>query len=186
MMLLALTLSGCESYTPKPIGYFRIELPEKKYVTFENEGFPYSFEYADIAKIQEKKSLDDPYWIDVVYPNFRGRIYCSYKRVNNNFHEISEDSRSFVYKHTVKADNITEQPYVDEERNVYGMLYELQGNTASSVQFVLTDSVNHFFRGALYFNTVPNQDSLAPVVDYVKEDIKHMIETIKFKSTSIN
>ena len=118
----------------------------------------------------------------MVYPDFRGRIYCSYKKVNGNFQEISEDSRSFVYKHTVKADNITEQPYVDEERKVYGMLYELQGNTASAVQFVLTDSVNHFFRGALYFNTVPNQDSLAPVVEYVKEDIIHLVETMRFKA----
>lgn len=182
LILTALSLSGCESYTPKPIGYFRIELPEKKYVTFESEDYPYSFEYADVAKIQEKKSKDDPYWIDVVYPDFRGRIYCSYKKVDGNFQEISEDSRSFVYKHTVKADNITEQPYVDDERKVYGMLYELQGNTASAVQFVLTDSVNHFFRGALYFNTVPNQDSLAPVVEYVKEDIIHLVETMRFKA----
>ena len=88
LILTALSLSGCESYTPKPIGYFRIELPEKKYVTFESEDYPYSFEYADVAKIQEKKSKDDPFWIDVVYPDFRGRIYCSYKKVNGNFQGV--------------------------------------------------------------------------------------------------
>lgn len=173
-------LFSCKEYIPKPRGYFRIDLPEKTYREFNNPDYPYSFEYASIATIIPKKNEQDSFWIDVVYPQFGARIYSSYKKVENNFREISEDSRSFVYKHTVKADAITEQPYEDKTRNVYGILYELKGNTASGIQFILTDSTRHFFRGALYFNASPNKDSIAPVVAFIKEDIIRMIETMEW------
>jgi len=174
---------GCSENIPKPRGYFRIDLPkEKTYETFNTPGYPYTFEYANIAKVAPKTgNPDDPFWIDIVYPQFNARIYGSYKKVENNFREISEDSRTFVYKHTVKADAITEQPYENEERKVYGILYELKGNTASGIQFILTDSTHHFFRGALYFNVSPNKDSIAPVAAFIREDIIRLIETLEWK-----
>jgi len=181
-VLSCLFLSGCSEYIPKPRGYFRIDLPEKTYEAFNVPGYPYSFEYANIAKVVPKEgNPDDPFWIDIMYPQFNARIYGSYKKVENNFREISEDSRTFVYKHTVKADAITEQPYENEERKVYGILYELKGNTASSIQFILTDSTHHFFRGALYFNVSPNKDSIAPVAAFIREDIIRLIETLEWK-----
>ena len=117
----------------------------------------------------------------MVYPTYNARIYFSYKQINNNFQEIAEDSRNFVYKHAFKADAIIENPYEDSDKNVYGMLYEIKGNTASSVQFLVTDSTQHFLRGALYFNNHPNKDSLAPVISYISEDIRHMIETLRWE-----
>ena len=178
---LFLLLSGCSEYIPKPRGYFRIDLPEKTYETFNEPAYPYAFEYANIAKVVPKGGNRDSFWIDIVYPQFDARIYGSYKKIENNFREVSEDSRSFVYKHTIKADAITEQSYIDEERKVYGILYELKGNTASGIQFILTDSIHNFFRGALYFNVSPNKDSIAPVSAFIREDIIRLIETLEWK-----
>lgn len=173
------SLSSCQHYTPKPRSYFRIHLADKTYQRSDST-HAYSFEYPkNIAYIQ--KNSKDTAWFDVVYPTYNARIYFSYKEINNNFQEIAEDSRNFVYKHAFKADAIIENPYEDSDKNVYGMLYEIKGNTASSVQFLVTDSTQHFLRGALYFNNHPNKDSLAPVISYISEDIRHMIETMRWE-----
>jgi gliding motility-associated lipoprotein GldD len=102
--------------------------------------------------------------------------------MNGNFQQLSEEARMLVYKpHTVKADAISESLYQSAERDVYGILYELKGNTASNVQFVVSDSVTHFLRGALYFNSNPNKDSIAPVVNYINEDIIRLVETLRWE-----
>ena len=179
--IITVITSGCSNDVPRPRGYFRIALPEKEYVKFDNDSFPYLFDYANVANIERKPTKDEPYWIDVVYPRLNARIYCSYKHVDGNFKEVNEDARSFVYKHTIKADDITEQPYQDDSAKVYVLLYELKGNTASAIQFVATDSVKHFFRGALYFDNTPNQDSVAPVREYIREDIIRMLESLRWR-----
>lgn len=181
MAAIITVITGCSNDIPRPRGYFRIELSEKEYVKFENDSFPYKFDYANVANIERKSTKDEPYWVDVVYPRLNAKIYCSYKKVDGNFREVNEDARSFVYKHTIKADDITEQPYVDDSSKVYALLYELKGNTASAIQFVATDSVKHFFRGALYFNNTPNQDSVAPVREYIREDIIRLLESLRWK-----
>lgn len=180
-VIITVISSGCSNDVPRPRGYFRIELPEKNYVKFDNDSFPYLFDHANVATIERKATKDEPYWVDVVYPRLNARIYCSYKHVDGNFREVNEDARSFVYKHTIKADDITEQPYVDDSAKVYALLYELKGNTASAIQFVATDSVKHFFRGALYFNNTPNQDSVAPVREYIREDIIRLLESLRWR-----
>ena len=179
IVLLCLSLSACRNYTPKPTGYFRIEIPENEYKTFDGIGYPYSFEMSKYAKIipQKDNITGDKYWINIYYPQFDATIYCSYKKVRGNLQEMSEDSRDFVYKHTIKADEITEQMFVNPETETYGKLYRIGGNTASSVQFELTDSLDYFFRGALYFNAVPNKDSIAPVLNFITEDILVLMET---------
>ncbi|MCB9017642.1 MAG: gliding motility lipoprotein GldD [Paludibacteraceae bacterium] len=182
--ICAFSFSSCTEYTPKPKGYFRIDLPQQKhYAKFEEPHYPFSFEYSDMAKVipPSKKNEENSFWVDIAYPSINARIYCSYKPIKGNFQEIAEDSRTFVYKHTVKADGITEQPYENSDRHVYGILYELKGNTASNYQFILTDSTEHFFRGALYFNSSPNKDSIAPVAKFIKEDIIKMIETFEWE-----
>lgn len=172
-------LTSCQNYTPKPRSYFRIHLADKTYQRSDSN-YVYSFEYPkNIAFIQ--KNPKDTSWFDVVYPNYNARIYFSYKEIDNNFHEIAEDSRNFVYKHAFKADAIIENPYEDPTQDVYGIMYEIKGNTASSVQFLVTDSIHHFLRGALYFNNRPNKDSLAPVISYISDDIRHIMETVRWK-----
>lgn len=172
-------LASCQHYTPKPRSYFRIHLADKTYQRSDSTR-AYSFEYPkNIAYIQ--KNSKDTSWFDVVYPTYNARIYFSYKEINNNFQEIAEDSRNFVYKHAFKADAIVENQYYDSAKNVYGILYEIKGNTASSVQFLATDSTQHFLRGALYFNNHPNKDSLAPVISYISDDIRHIMETLRWE-----
>ena len=182
-ILLGASLISCDDTLPKPRGYFRIELPQQEYATYSDDKFPCRFEYPNnVSSVQVKGVEADSAWMDLVYPNLNAKIYCTYRKLNGDFQSISEDSRRLVYKpHTVKADAITEQVYLNDEHRVYGILYELKGNTASNIQFVMSDSTSHFLRGALYFNANPNKDSIAPVVDYIRKDIIRLIETLEWK-----
>jgi len=182
VILGSIIFGACKrDYTPKPRGYFRIDLPEKNYSSFDTT-FPYKFDYPSYTKIVEDKSKSsEKYWINIEYPELNGKIHISYKNVNNNISQILEDTRKLAYKHTIKAEAINEKMYIKPEKHVYGILYEIEGNAASSVQFFLTDSTEHYLRGALYFNTEPNKDSLAPVLNFIKEDIIRLIESFEWK-----
>lgn len=179
-LLLLLFVSCGKAPVPKPRGYYRIDLPQPSYHRFEQKGFPYSFCISDYSYITPHNS-DEQYWIDVVYPKWGAAIHCSYKKVSNNLDQLTNDAFDFVYKHAGKATAIPEVEYTNTEEHVYGIFFELHGNTASPYQFYLTDSIDNFFRGATYFNAIPNQDSLQPVVDYLQTDIKQMIETFKWQ-----
>lgn len=189
LLLIGFLFAACgpadddeDIYTPKPQGYFKLTLPEKKYEKY-NSGCPFSFEYAAVAKVSNDSSkIAEPCWLNIDYPVLRARIYLSYKNVTKqNIGVLFEDARNLVYKHTVKADDIRESAFVDDKKKVYGNLYQIGGNAASSIQFYATDSTTHFLRGALYFNCPPNADSLAPVINYVKQDVTHLMETLEWK-----
>ena len=176
-------LAGCnETYYPKPKGYLRIDLPKKEYTLFDTT-FPYTFEYPVYAKIVPDKREDaEPYWINMEFPHFKGRIYLSYKKVDNDLNKFIEDSRKLAMKHIPKASAIEQKAFVKPEARVYGLTYVISGSDAASpFQFYLTDSTNNFLRGALYFNTIPNNDSLAPVIHFIEEDIQHLIESFRWK-----
>jgi gliding motility-associated lipoprotein GldD len=183
LLLVLLTFTfiwgACQKkYTPKPKAYFRIDFPKKEYTPLK-ENYPYRFEYATNSLIENQK--EEPYWINIQYPKYKGTIHLSYKKVNNNVTDYLEDSRKMVYKHAIKADAINEKLFTNPEKNVYGLLYRIKGNTASSLQFVATDSSRHFLRGALYFMEHPNQDSLAPVIHYIEKDVVHLMNTLSWK-----
>ncbi len=182
-ILLLATFFSCSDTIPKPRGYFRIELADKEYTNYTNDSVPYQFQYpSNVSTIQLKAIHPDSVGFNIYYPQHNAKIYCTYLTLHNNFQNIAEDTRRLVYKpHTVKADAITEQVYQNDEHKVYGILYELKGNTASNIQFVMSDSTKHFLRGALYFNANPNKDSIAPVVNYIREDIIQLIETLEWK-----
>jgi gliding motility-associated lipoprotein GldD len=108
-------------------------------------------------------------------------VHLSYSPINNNLEQILEDSRTLTYKHTVKANDITEQYIQFPDKRVFGTLYSVSGNAASAIQFHLTDSSSHFIRGSLYFNASPNADSLAPVIDFLSKDVEHLIQTLNWK-----
>lgn len=182
IIILMSLLVGCgRGYVPKPHGYLKVNYPEKNYTTFDSAA-PFTFEYPVYAKIQVPDSKNkESYWYNVYFPDFKGTIYLSYLKVENNLDEIIGDTRTLVYKHSYRSDGITETPYMDPEDRKYGLLYELQGDAASSVQFFLTDSTTNFLRGSLYFDTEPKRDSLNPVIDFVTEDIVHMIESLSWK-----
>lgn len=175
-----LVCSCNKDYTPKPRGYFRIDLPEKEYKKSTNL-LPYRFEQPEYSYLlKNRQAVSEKYWANMVFPKFKATVHFSHKLINNNLNEYLTDARNFVYKHTIKADAILETPYINAKKNVYGMHYEIKGDAASNIQFYLTDSTKNFVRGALYFNVAPNKDSLAPVLKFINQDIVHLIETFEW------
>lgn len=178
-------LTGCgKKAQPKPYGYFRIDIPEHEYVEMTNLG-PYSIEasiYCQPDKSDNTHATEADEWINLVYPSINAKIHLSYKRINaSTFQQVTEESHSLAYKHTVRADAIQESYYGNDTTRVYGILYEMKGNAASPAQFYVTDSVSNFLRGSLYFNHTPNADSIAPSANYVLQDMIHMIETLRWR-----
>ena len=184
LLVICFLQSSCSSdYSPKPRGYFKIDLPEKKYQTYTGE-CPYSFDFPVYAEVQPDSSRESkPCWMNVNYPQFNGRIHLSYQSITSEkqFNQLIEDARTFAFKHTVKATAIDEAMISYPEKKVYGIYYSIEGNTASSVQFFLTDSTKNYLRGALYFNEQPRLDSIQPVLNFIKKDIDLMIRSFKWK-----
>lgn len=181
-LLLVVGLQACkEKSHPRPKGYFRVDLPTHEYSRFDSAAFPYSFDLSQSAQIITREEQGEKFWIDLNYPLLNANIYCSYKPIHANLFELSEDTRNIVYKHAVRADAIAELPYENSDKKVYAILYELSGNAASPYQFVITDSTKHFFRAALYFESTPNKDSIAPMAKYIEQDIVRIIESFEWK-----
>ena len=171
-------------FTPKPRGFFRIVFPEKKYREYKS-GCPFTFSYPVYANIEPDKNRNaQPCWFNIEYPQFKGTLHLSYMPITSKkvFNELIEDAHTFAFKHTIKATAIDEGTIAYPDRKMYGIYYRIDGNAASSAQFYLTDSVKNYLRGALYFNEVPRQDSIKPVLDFVKQDIDVMIKTLRWKN----
>ena len=173
---------GCrERAVPKPRGYFRIDLPVKEYRLYDTI-CPFVFEYPVYGHISyDVGKNSEPCWFNLVFPHYKATIHFSYKPVNKNLGVILKETNDLAYSHAIKADAITEKPWQNPKNKVYGILYDIKGNTASSIQFFLTDSTKNFLRGALYFSVEPEADSLAPVIQFFREDIIHMVETFSWK-----
>lgn len=173
-----LLLFSCNKQTkPKPDGYLRLEYPEAVY---ENAQAPcaFTFEINKNASIAHIKDCS----FRIVYPNMNASIYMDYKRVTSgNLDSLLRDAQRLTFNHTIKAEDIKENLIIDEEKKVYGMFYELIGNTATNVQFYATDSTRNFVIGSLYFYAKPNFDSILPATHYVKEDMLRLIETLEWK-----
>ncbi|MBQ2188045.1 MAG: gliding motility lipoprotein GldD [Bacteroidales bacterium] len=183
LILLVLASScGDKNPQPKPRGYFRIDLPDKQYVALDTMRY-YSFEYPTYSTITpDYHSLQEKDWVNVEFPRFKGTIHISYKQVNDNLGEYLEDAYFMITKHIGKATGIRDSVIINKEKDVYGLMYYLDGEgVASPLQFYLTDSTEHFMRGSLYFNVVPNNDSLQPVIDFITDDVRHLINTLEWK-----
>jgi gliding motility-associated lipoprotein GldD len=182
-LLFSLLVCGCsEEYTPKPRGYFRIDLPEKSYRLFDS-AYPYTFEYPDYAIITpDSTMMAEPYWINIQYKPFNATLHFSYKVVKGNLAKYLDDAHTLVNKHIPKANAISQREFTDPVNHVFGLVYDIRGaDAASPYQFYLTDSISEFVRGALYFNRVPNNDSLAPVIAFLQKDLEYMISTFRWK-----
>lgn len=202
---LILLLFSCNSnYTPKPKGYFHIDFPEHQYQLFDQQNYPYIFEYPVYAHIAKDSSYfdadpDNPYWVNVDFPRFNAKIYLSYKTIGgksmykvktdngykdsssiNTFDNLRNDAYKITFKHTTKASSIEDSAFVTPNR-LGGVFFKVGGNAATGKQFFVTDTTRHFLRGALYFNDTPNEDSLSIVYDFIQQDMQHMINTLKWK-----
>jgi gliding motility-associated lipoprotein GldD len=189
LILLGAFISSCNSEyaPPRPRGYFKIDFPEKQYRNFDQPGYPYTFEYPVYGNVI-KDSLffdqhpENPYWINIDFPRFNGRIHLSYKEIGrNNFDSLVNDAFTMSYKqHTNVASAIQRQPFTTPN-GLGGVYFTLRGNAATANQFFVTDSTKHFLRGALYFAATPNADSLQPVNDFLKKDLWRLINTLRWR-----
>ena len=182
IIAIAVSCDRQSGYLPKPRGYFRIDLPEKAYTkvdTIERYGFECP-QYALVTP--DPYSPDEKNWVNIEMPQFKGSIHLTHKSVNDNLGEYLEDVHTMVTKHLQKANGVRDSLIVNEEHKVYGLLIEMDGKgVATPMQFYLTDSTRNFVRGALYFNFVPDNDSMQPVINFIREDIDHLIETFEWK-----
>ncbi|MBX2843503.1 MAG: gliding motility lipoprotein GldD [Flammeovirgaceae bacterium] len=188
LFLVALLINSCGEpvYLPKPRGFHKIELPQHEYETLPL-GYPYSFEYSKHSQvIPDSSFMTEKYWIEVYYPEYDARLTISYKAVNNNIDslvELSNDSHRLTTKHHVKATAIDD--YVTKTPNgITAVVFELEGDVPSQFQFYATDSTENFFRAALYFPTATKNDSLKPIIEYVKIDMVHMLNTLKWQDVN--
>jgi gliding motility-associated lipoprotein GldD len=182
ILLIAIVAVSCQRRTtPKPLGYFRIAIPDTAYAYTQLSGYPYTFKLSNNAYIDNNITDGEVYWINIQYPSLNATIHCSYKPIQNNLRRLSHDALEFLYKHSTVASAIPVQEFANANNQVWGLYCELKGNTATPIQFVLTDSIEHFFRGSVYCNCIPNQDSLAPIYDYLRNDVRVIMESMKWK-----
>ena len=199
---LVASFFACNStYTPKPRSYFKIDFPQRAYKEFNEPGYPYAFEYPVYASIskEEDSTGKNPFWINVNFGEFKGRIYLSYKSitgssvykiktpngykdsvVGNSFESLREEAYKMTYKHTIKASGIIDSAFYTENGST-GVYFYVAGEAATSKQFYVSDTASNFLRGALYFDASPNADSIAVVSDFLEEDIKHLLRTLRWK-----
>ncbi len=183
VIVLIYLLFSCNDHPqPKPRGYFRIDMPEKSYVSLDSID-AYSFLVPSYSEItNDPFSPQEKNWININFPAFKSTLHISYKDVDNNLDKLLNDAYSMVTKHIGKASGIRDSLIIDPERQMYGLVYNLDGDgVASPMQFYLTDSTSHFLRGSLYFNIKINTDSLQPVTDFIKKDVEMLISSIKWK-----
>lgn len=168
---------GCKEDTlPKPKAFLGLSYPEKHYKELPLQR-PYTFKILNNTTV-----VDAPdNWITIKYPKLKATLDITYRPVNNNLTELLTEAEKLVFKHTVKAAQIIPKDFINEQKNVFGSLYEITGNAASHLQFHVTDSTKHFLKGALYFYAKPNYDSILPAVSYIKEDVLHLVESLEWK-----
>jgi len=205
--LSSIVLSCNSPYTPKPKGYYTIDFPKREYQIFNQPGYPYTFEYPLYANVVKDSTFfgdanENPWWININFPQFNGRIYVSYNEIGgkavfkvkrgggytdsigiNSFQKLIENSYSLTYKHSVKASSIDDS-IMTTANNIHGTFFKVGGDAATANQFFLTDSVKHFLRGALYFDATPNEDSLGIVNQFLLQDMKHLVNTFKWKQNN--
>lgn len=182
----AVVLSACgdNGETPKPQAYLRIDLPPHNYEVCDTAVLPFTFELSNLAEVQWKKNQPRDKWFTIAYPKYKGYVFMTYKAMNGTkeLRAQVDTSYKFVEGHFSYSSGIDENRFVDREHKLSGTTYHLKGqNVASTYQFWVTDSNRHFIRGALYIDCTPNNDSLAPVLEYIQDDIDHLIESIRWR-----
>ncbi|WP_313805052.1 gliding motility lipoprotein GldD [Flavobacterium sp.] len=178
--LFAMTMIGCKGDTvPKPESHLRLDYPMAKYSSFSNssQNCSFTFEVNESSKVKMKQDCS----MEIGYPKMKATIYLNYKPVNGNIDHLLRDAQKLTYEHVVKADDIAEQPFLNPANKVYGMFYQVGGNAATNAQFYVTDSTRNFIVGSVYFYAKPNYDSILPAAAYIKNDMRKIMESIRWK-----
>ena len=189
LLILISLLSACseQNFVPKPVAYPLIELPVFNEFHVFDDNCPYTFEFPQYVEIVKDSFFFDNEvlsncWINMVYPTINAKVHFSYKEIGKDitFEKVMEDTHELEYNHSKKADYIDEYP-IENKNGVKGLMIDIGGNAANNLQFYLTDNETHYLRGALYFKSSPNVDSIQPALDFVKEDMLHLFETFEWK-----
>lgn len=178
--LLIIGLNSCVDDSkdiPKPYGYYRIELPDHEYISYFDSLCPYSFEVPESAAILDNNKYC---YKSLIYPSLKAGIYFTYFPVNNNIPDLVKTADDIVYEHHNMASGIEPTEIYFPEKKVYGMAYKLMGEVAVNYVFYITDSSNHYLAGKLYFEATPNYDSLQPCIDFIEEDMMHLVESLEW------
>lgn len=189
VIIIAFLATSCNSsFNPKPTGYFNILFPEKKYQQFNQPGYPYTFEYPVYGTITKDSTYfeqvtENPWWININFPSLSGKIHITYQNIDakHAFDTLKKQSFALTSKHTSKAYSINDS-LITTSNQIHGVFFTVGGDVATANQFFLTDSTKHFLRGALYFDAAPNADSLGIVNQFLIEDVKHLINTFKWRN----
>ena len=176
IILFALIISCVgKPIKPKPKSMLNLKYPLPTYIVRKSK-----CQYSLMINRYSNFISSDKCRDKIIYPNLKGTIYLTYKRINNNFDSLLSDAYSMPLKHVRKAVGIPEKVFINRRNKTYGSIFKIVGNAASQVQFFLTDSLNHFIFGALYFYKRPNYDSIMPAVNYIGDDISKLMESIKW------
>lgn len=174
-------------YNPKPRTYPKVVLPEKKYINYKPVECSFNFSIPVYAEYEKDSifldTLAGPCWFNIYYKDFNAKLHCTYNQVNNkeSLNKCIQETYRLVKGHLIRAEYIDEYP-VQKPNKISGIIYEIEGPSATPFQFYLTDSTRHFIRGSLYFNTKINPDSLAPYYAFTKQDVVEMINSFQFKN----
>ncbi len=176
---LLIVLASCSNeidYYPKPRGFMRLDFPDRTYDIYQPDSCPYQFEIPDYFEVIDKSNCNK----DIQMDRFNATLFLTYLPLDTNLNMNIEYSRKLVYDHSIKADAIEETTIINQNKQAYGLKYDIKGNAASPYQFYMTDSVNHFLRGALYFNVKPNYDSIQTSLTYIAEDLDRILKTVSW------
>ena len=207
VLFLCVIFAACNAdYTSRKKGYYKIDLPQHQYASFDKPGFPYTFEYPVYAKVVQDSTYFDntpenDYWINIEFPSLQAKIFLSYKIVGgmapykikqadgsykdsmgvNQFDRMVNDAFNLTNKNESQASFINDSLF-RTKNNITGVFFKVGGNAATAKQFFLSDTTRHFLRGALYFDAPPNADSLKPVQDFLQADIDHLINSFRWRT----
>ena len=175
---------SCNSgdFVPKPRGYNYIELPPVGYKKLDTEGLKYTFEYSKNATVSAFENEEEKQVI--AYKELGAKIWLSYFPIHNSLDTLDElinTTYKLLQKHNTRADAIGHDT-IKTESGKNATIFFLEGEVPSQYQFFFHDSTTNFLRGALYFETAQKNDSLAPIINYVKDDIHHLINTLEWRN----
>lgn len=182
---IILLATGCASpeppENPKPKGYFRIEVPEAAYQTLDTT-LPFRFDYSQYAVCKFERKPENTIWLYLSYPQFNADLNITYLKLHNDLHERIIAENELITNHYKMADDVEYSIIDAPEQHIFGQIYDIRGKSvACPLSFWMTDSVQHYFRGSLYFNHAPNNDSVQPLIDFIREDVLQLIETFEWK-----
>ncbi|BAO54700.1 gliding motility lipoprotein GldD [Nonlabens marinus] len=177
LFIILLASCGGEDAVPKPDAQLALNYPDPTYKSIEKD-CSFSFDMNDKAVMKGKKDCS----MTISYPDMDAMVYVNYRSVEENLRQLLIDGQKLSYTHNQMADAITEQPFVNPKNKTYGMFYEVEGDAASNIQFYVTDSVQNFLTASLYFNREPYYDSILPAVEYIKQDMVKMMESLQWKA----